>query len=292
MDYINLPWHKLVATGIKAAYTLNGLPHPKPDGTLDIPSRDSNRTIRAHIYRPQEASTPSSVLLNFHGSGYILPQHGSDDRFCRQVVSQTPFTVIDCSYRLAPASPFPAAPNDAEDAVKYVLAHPELYDLSNFWLSGFSAGGALALGVSSIFPRDTFKGVLAFYPPTDLATNPYIKEAPDKRGRPIPGFVADAFDKCYLPLGTDLKDPLVSPYYTEPERFTNRVLMITCAYDSLCGESEELAAKIARVEGMKVTTARMEQCNHAWDKQCEKGSLQEKERERAYSMAIDILNEK
>ncbi|GAB7340827.1 hypothetical protein MBLNU457_7190t1 [Dothideomycetes sp. NU457] len=292
MDYINLPWHKFIASFIKTAYKLNGLPHPHPDDTLSIPSRDANRTIRAHIYLPQNASTPTPILLNFHGSGYILPQHGSDDLFCRRVASQTPFTVIDCSYRLAPSSPFPAAPHDAEDAVTYVLSHPELYDLSNFWLCGFSAGGALALGVSSIFPKNSFKGVLAFYPPTDLATGPYEKVAPDTRGRPIPGFVAEAFNKSYLPLGTDLRDPLVSPFYIDPERFPERVLMVTCAFDSLCGESEELAGKIGEVEGKMVRSARMEECNHAWDKQCEEGSLQERERERAYGMAIDMLNEK
>jgi len=290
LDYINLPWHKFVATFIKTAYTLGGLPHPKPDEIINIPSRDSNRTIEAHVYRPETASTPSPVLLNFHGSGYILPQHGSDDRFCRQIKTQTPFTVIDCSYRLAPSSPFPAAPNDAEDAVKYVLAHPELYDLSNFWLSGFSAGGALALGVSTIFPKDTFKGVLGIYPPTDLATGPYVKVAPDTEGKPIPGWVADSFNKCYLPLGTDLKDPLVSPFYADVNKFPDRILMITCAFDTLCGESEELASKIKQVEGKKVVSARMEKCNHAWDKACEKGSLQEKERERAYDLAVEMLN--
>jgi hypothetical protein len=43
---------------------------------------------------------PSPVLVNFHGSGFIVPLHGSDDEFARLVVQYTDNAVLDVVYRL------------------------------------------------------------------------------------------------------------------------------------------------------------------------------------------------
>jgi len=139
------------------------------DEVLHIPSRDSGRTIKAYCYhssnRPTQPS-PVPVLVNFHGSGYVIPLHGSDDEFALKIQDNTSYTVLDVSYRLAPEHPFPAACKDAEDAVRYVLADLEKYDKNHISVSGFSAGGALALGLCGhVFSQGTFEHVLAFYPP-------------------------------------------------------------------------------------------------------------------------------
>ncbi|KAA8903643.1 Alpha/Beta hydrolase protein [Sphaerosporella brunnea] len=262
-----------------------------PDDVLQIPSRDSGRTIKAHVYRSKANKKPSPVLINFHSSGFIIPLHGSDDEYCRYIAERTDYTVIDVSYRLAPENPFPAAPHDMEDSIKWVLNRPQEFDPSHVAISGFSAGGNLALvACATVFPKGTFRCVIAFYPPVDLAKDPGLKAAPDPSGKPIPPFVARSFNQCYIPADVDPKDHRISPCFAAPENFPNKALIITCAYDSLAPEAEALARKIQAVPGNHVVHRRMEKCDHAWNLTTKEGTPQEQAKKDAYALAADILH--
>ncbi|KAJ5124152.1 Alpha/beta hydrolase fold-3 [Penicillium bovifimosum] len=263
-----------------------------PDEIRHIKSRDTGRTIKAHLYRSSGPS-PSPVLMNFHGSGFVLPLHGDDDEFCRRVSRETKYTVLDVPYRLAPEHPFPAALNDVEDAIKYVLASPEEFDLTHVSLSGFSAGGNLALAAASnLFPRDTFRSLLAIYPVTDLSRESASKIAPARADFHIPVPIMRFFNSSYLPSALDRRDPRISPLYAQADQFPRRILMITADGDSLALEAEELAQKIQKLEGWYVVSQRMEpNCSHAWDKTTRAGTPQYEAKERAYQLAFDMLNE-
>ncbi|PLB52540.1 esterase/lipase [Aspergillus steynii IBT 23096] len=281
-------WQKLFAVLFR--YLMRRELVVNPNDVLQIQSRDAERTIKAHLYRSTSAPTPAPVLLNFHGSGFILPQHGSDEEFCQKVSRETPYTVLDIQYRLAPENPFPAALNDVEDAVNWVLERPSDFDLSRVAISGFSAGGNLALGASStLFARETFRSVLAFYPVLDLHTEPAKKTFPDPEGKPIPPLVARIFNSCYIPSSVDARDPRISPYYAQAERFPDNILVVTAGGDSLAGEAEELAAKIEQEPGRHVVCQRMRGCNHGWDKRAAAGTVQGDAKEKAYEMAISML---
>jgi acetyl esterase/lipase len=283
-------YRKLLAVLIRAVVTRGKRISANPDDVLQIKSRDAGRYLRAHIYRPPTALSPSPVLINFHGSGFLLPLHGSDDEFCRQVSQETEYTVLDVQYRLAPEHPFPAALNDVEDAVNWVLQQPDKFDLARVAISGFSAGGNLAIVAASVlFPRGTFRSALAFYPPLDLYTDPGAKSPPDPAGKPIPAPLSRLFDKCYVPSAYDARDPRISPCYAQPERFPDRVLLVTAAGDSLAGEAEALAAKIDKLPGREVVCQRMQGCNHAWDKSAVPGTIQGNAKEKAYAMAVAML---
>jgi acetyl esterase/lipase len=231
------------------------------------------------------------VLLNFHGSGFLLPCHGSDDEFCRQISRETTYTVLDCPYRLAPEHPFPAALNDVEDAIKYVLARPDEFDLKHVSLSGFSAGGNLALAAAAnLFPADTFRSLLAYYPVTDLSTDGTAKSAPVAGARSIPVFVGRLFNRCYIPSTFDRRDPRISPLFAQADQFPRRILMITADGDSLALEAENLAQKIEELPGRQVVSQRMAGCTHAWDKRTRAGTPQHEAKIHAYKLAIDMLN--
>ena len=264
-----------------------------PDEVLQIPSRDSGRTIKAHLYHSSTPTTgPKPVLLNFHGSGFMLPQHGTDDEYCRQISQATKYTVVDCSYRLAPENPFPAALNDVEDAIKYILNQPEIYDLSNFSIGGFSAGGNLSLAASAcLFPPETFRSLIAFYPALDLSSSAEAKIAPNPKGRPIPAPLARLFNRCYVQSAFDRHDPRISPRFAQLDRFPRRILMITADGDTLAPEAEELATSLQQYSEWHVVCERMESCNHGWDKLARANSPQARAKERAYGLAIDLLNE-
>lgn len=294
MSYFQYIYYKFLASLIRAAIVpiayLVGTLNAYPDEVRYIPSRDKGRTIKVHVYRSSNAG-PSPVLINFHGSGFMIPLHGSDDDYCRTISSQTKYDVIDVRYRLAPENPFPAALNDAEDAVKYVLGRPDEYDLSHISISGFSAGGNLALSTSAnLFPPGTFRSVLCIYPPTDLSVPVDEKTAPDPNGRPLPKPVMQIFSRSYVP-GLDKKDPRISPALAPLERFPSRVLMITASADSLCLEAEQLAERLQELPASHVVCQRMENCSHAWDKNPIGGPVQRAATKRAYGLAVEMLNE-
>ena len=287
MYYYNKCLAFIIRTLVRLAVNVSA----NPDEVRHIKSRDAGRTIKVHLYQPSDWG-PSPVLLNFHGSGFLLPLHGGDDEFCRRVSLETKHTVLDVSYRLSPEHPFPAALNDAEDAVRYVLARPDEFDLTRVSISGFSAGANLALAVASnLFSPETFRSLLAIYPVTDLIPGPESKIAPARADFVIPLAVMRLFDRCYVPSSFGKRDPRISPTYAQADRFPRRVLMITADGDTLAPEGEELAQRIKGLEGRHVVSERMRGCSHGWDKRTRAGTPQYQAKERAYQLAFDMLNE-
>ncbi|KAH7094485.1 Alpha/Beta hydrolase protein [Paraphoma chrysanthemicola] len=260
------------------------------DKVLQIPSRDTGRTIKVHVYTCANPNNPVPVLINFHGSGFVIPMHGTDDEFALRIAKDTEYTVLDVQYRLAPENPFPAGVHDAEDVVRYVLSQPNEYDETRIAVSGFSAGGNFALGLSGhSFPNNVFRHVVAFYPPVNLAQDPGTKIAPDTSGRPIPAWVAGIFDDCYCPAPVRRDQPLVSPGFIEANKFPDSVVVITCAQDGLAVEAEELVARLKEVKGRRVVHERMEECGHGWDKECKAGTVQDERKKRAYDLVVEVL---
>ncbi|KAL4888259.1 Alpha/Beta hydrolase protein [Aspergillus ambiguus] len=260
---------------------------------LRVPSRDASRNITAHLYtRDTSPSRPQPVLINFHGSGMIFPAFGDDDEFCHRISQSTDHAVIDVKYRLSPEKPFPAAINDVEDVVRWIMAQPEKYDLTRLSISGFSAGGNLAIVAAAVlFPKDTFHSVLTFYPGTDLASDPAGKIAPDNCGRLIPPWIASFFHRCYIPVGVDARDPQISPLFADFSNFPSKLLVVTAARDNMAPEAEEFAMRVKKQTGHEPVLQRMEQCEHGWDKYPEGGPVQEEAKRRAYSMAVDMLKD-
>ncbi|KAL4906794.1 hypothetical protein BDW74DRAFT_149639 [Aspergillus multicolor] len=287
MFFLTYLYRKLVVLLLRAIVGRRS--NPKPDEILQIQSRDSGRNIKAHVYKSDNVSEPGAVLINFHGSGFVFPFHGQDDEFCRLVSQRTAYTVLDVQYRLAPENPFPAALNDVEDVVNWILQQPERFDRARIALSGFSAGGNLALAASTLFPRQTFHAVLTFYPPIDLATEPGSKTAPDPTGKPLSPRLSRLFDACYIPSSHNPKDPRISPYYAQPDCFPDRILIITAAGDSLALEAEQLAVKIRDEGGREVVAARMDGCNHGWNVS-PKNAVGREARDKAYDMVVAMLN--
>ncbi|TGJ88273.1 hypothetical protein E0Z10_g447 [Xylaria hypoxylon] len=275
----------------------------KPDAVLRVPSRESGRTIRVHIYSqspvtstngPNEASqsqsrAPQPLLINCFGSGFALPQFGADDLFCHEISRRTGHVVLDIDYRLGPENPFPAAVHDVEDIVRYVLSRPDTYDVANISLSGFSSGGTLALVAPMLFPANTFRSVIAFYPSVSMVKDPSERKAPvegPSSGR-APLFWTRLFREGYLG-SMDPRDPRISPLYADTVNYPKDMLIITADYDASALEAEEFAMKArANVQGSgSVTLRRMSECGHNFDKSKQKAAA----RAEAYTAAVDFLN--
>ncbi|PYH43018.1 putative esterase/lipase [Aspergillus saccharolyticus JOP 1030-1] len=266
-----------------------------PDEVARWPSRDEGRTIKVHIYRPpaESAQTPTPVLVNMCGSGFILDGHGTDDEYCRFIASHTSYTVVDLQYRLAPEHPFPAAFHDVEDAVRYIQQHPQQFDRARLALSGFSAGANLALAVSAVsdIPREAIHATVVFYPSCDLAEDFADKAAPDNSSRlKMPAGLSRFFHRCYFPASDeDADDPRISPAFAAPERFPDNLAAITAAQDPYAPEMERLAEAVDALPGRRVVLKRMEHCPHGWDKRAKEGTVGAEAKQEAYELVAQFL---
>jgi acetyl esterase/lipase len=286
LTYIRL---KLSVSFLRTILTWGGYPI-NPNEKFTIKSTDGKRDIKIHVYKPETSSNPAPIIINWHGSGYVLPMHGSDDYFASFITKYTSYTVLDASYALAPEYPFPAAYDDVTELINHVLSKPDQYDSSNVVLSGFSAGAnlALAAALNGNWKPDTFEGLIAFYPPCDLSIPPEDKIAPDGSVG-LPANVANLFNASYMPPGVSNKDPRISLRYGDLSKAPKHVLIITAGSDNLAAEGEAIAEGL-RMAGKDVTATRVEGVEHAWDKAVKAGSEGEKKRDEAYDLVLKFLN--
>ncbi len=115
--------------------------------SLQVPGRSGPIGLRA--YRPQ-SNNPTAVIVFLHGGGFVMGNLDSHDAMCRTLAVASGATVVAVDYRLAPEHPFPAALEDAEDAIAWVRGHAaELgADGQRLAISGDSAGGQLAVAAT------------------------------------------------------------------------------------------------------------------------------------------------
>lgn len=268
---------------------------------------------------PTPDPSPSPVLITACGSGFIIPGLGLDDPYCHTIATKTSHVVIDIDYRVAPENPFPSAINDVISVVNWVLSQPARFDKARISIGGFSAGGNIAASVAAnYFPPGTFAALVGFYPVVDASHKPGEKVPVipvegwrDANGKgkgkgkdggsqtPKPplggmGSVPDGLmvfmRDCYLAGDVSeglVKDPRVSPVYADVGRFPRRVCFVTCEYDVLAREAEELAERIK--ERREVVVHRVKGCGHAFDKNCKPGSEREKVRDQVYDIVAEFL---
>lgn len=149
-----------------------------------IPTR-TGHSVRAIVFQPPRprASTGSRPLhLSVHAGGFLGGIAEYNAGFAQLLAHRTGAVVVCTSYRPAPRHPFPAAIDDVDDVVAYLLDHAERLfaaDPRLFTVSGFSAGANLALAASQQ-PRchppapTAIKASVTFYAPVrwpwDLST--------------------------------------------------------------------------------------------------------------------------
>ena len=122
--------------------------------------------IPARVYSP--AAGAPGVVVYYHGGGWVLGSVDDWDASVRALAVASGCDVVSVDYRLAPEHVFPAAVDDAYDALVWVAG--TLADGRPLVVAGDSAGGNLAT-VCALRARDTGGPSLALqvlvYPVTD-----------------------------------------------------------------------------------------------------------------------------
>jgi acetyl esterase len=110
----------------------------------DIEIAGRGGPIKVRVIRPDRK--PAGIYLHIHGGGWTLGAHDMQDVALKLLANETGLCAASIDYRLAPEDPYPAGPDDCEDAVLHLLDHgAALLDApARFAIGGESAGAHLA----------------------------------------------------------------------------------------------------------------------------------------------------
>lgn len=99
---------------------------------------------------PLEAHLPA--VLYFHGGGFCAGSLDDGDAAARYLATHVPALVVSVGYSLAPEHPFPAAPEDAWNAARWLQRHARRYGASprRLAVAGHDAGGNIATALTMI----------------------------------------------------------------------------------------------------------------------------------------------
>jgi acetyl esterase len=141
-------------------------PGPEVGSVRDIEIPGQAGGMHARVYEPVAA--PPGTVVYYHGGGWVLGSVDDWDAVTRALAVASGCRLVSVDYRLAPEHRFPAAIDDAFDALVWVGS--TLAGGRPLVVAGDSAGGNLA-AVAALRARDAAGPALALqllvYPVTD-----------------------------------------------------------------------------------------------------------------------------
>ncbi|TWS93902.1 alpha/beta hydrolase fold domain-containing protein [Reyranella sp. CPCC 100927] len=219
------------------------------DGTLP----GAGGPLRYRLYRPATPG-PHAVLVYFHGGGWVLGSHDSDDPLCRDLCRRSDMLVISVDYRHAPEHRFPAAAEDGYAAMCWIARNTA--DIGGrpgpVVVAGFSAGGNVAAVVCQLV-RDRggaeIAGQLLLCPVTDhdFTRSSYNENA---QGYHLTKAMMHWFWDLYC-SPAERNDPRASPLRGQLAGLPP-ALVVTCEFDPLRDEGIAYAEALAAA-GVKVS---------------------------------------
>lgn len=179
------------------------------DLTIPGPAGD----IPARLFDARAERQPGPAVVFFHGGGFVIGDLDTHASFTAEAARVLDLPVIAVDYRLSPEAKWPAAPDDAEAAARWVAASPAELGraVTGLVLMGDSAGGTLTI-VAAMDLRDRPAAVpvlvqAPIYPAADLGgDHPSFRQFAE--GHLLTSASMDWFADCY---GADLSHARGSP---------------------------------------------------------------------------------
>jgi acetyl esterase len=183
------------------------------------------------------------VLLFLHGGGFVLGDLDTHDSQARRLANRTASAVLAVDYRRPPEHRFPAAPDDVDVALAWLLHHAERLGLdpSRVVAIGDSAGGNLAL-VAALRNPGALAGCVLVYPFVDAAMTGSSYAATDGG---LTRAEATWFWQQYARVPADLDDPDLSPLGSSTLGTVPPTLVQVADHDVLADEDVELSRRMA-----------------------------------------------
>jgi acetyl esterase len=105
------------------------------------------RDVTVRLYSNAKDSSPQPVLVYLHGGGWVGGSLETHDHVARQLALASGVLIASVDYPLAPENPFPEAPRQIVEVVRWLAKHGATIgvDGNRIAIGGDSAGGNLAM---------------------------------------------------------------------------------------------------------------------------------------------------
>jgi len=155
-------------------------------GVPEVVPRQVHEGVLFYSAPSTAGELPKPVIIDIHGGGWHYGSPNDDDVSSRFLAGKG-YAVFSIPYRLAPAYTFPAQLDDVREAMAWVHAHCAEFgaDSTRIVLMGRSAGGNLALLAGYTLRDIPIRGVIGFYPATDLKEMYNDPPQPDPHNVPL-----------------------------------------------------------------------------------------------------------
>ena len=210
--------------------------------------------IPLRLYDARPERDPGPAILFLHGGGFVIGDLDSHHALCTAIAEATDLPVLAVHYRRAPQAPFPAAPDDAEAAARWLAASPaELgRTITGLIPMGDSAGGNLAIVTTqALTARPAAVPVVAqvpIYPLTHEAFTDSGSYRSFADGFFLDKDVMDWFSRCYA---AESDSPRAYPLLSDHSQ-TPPTVLLTAGLDPL-RDSGRLYAQALIAAGREVT---------------------------------------
>lgn len=212
------------------------------DRRLAMPGPDGPVNLR--LFDSREERGPGPVVVFYHGGGFVVGSVATHASLAAEIARLLDLPVISVEYRLAPEHKFPAAPDDAEAAARWIAGNGDALGrtFTGLVLCGDSAGGNLVT-VTAAALRDRpaalpLRMQIALYPKTD-GSRTYPSRGAFDLGYGLDGDALDYFGDAYRP---DKASPRYSALLGDLAGLPP-TLVLTCGLDPLRDEGRAYAAK-------------------------------------------------
>jgi monoterpene epsilon-lactone hydrolase len=229
----------------------------------DVEFVDVDLNGLAGEYSIVPGSDASRVLLYFHGGGYCSGSIKSHRRLVTEAGREARMRTLAVAYRLAPEHPFPAAYNDALSAWRFL--RNQSIAASQIAIGGDSAGAGLSVALISRL-RDAYEELPGcawlISPWMDLTMSGSTLASKTAVDPLVHKEYLNELVQAYLPVGTNRKDPHVSPLYADLVNFPPMLIQVG-SDETLLDDATRLAARAGAAD-VAVTLQIWPQMIHAW----------------------------
>lgn len=196
--------------------------------------------VPCRLYVPSGAT---AVLVFLHGGAFAFGDLETHDAHARRLANRTRRAVLAVDYRRPPEHRFPAAPDDVDTALRWLVRQAGQLGLDSARVAtvGDSAGGNLAL-VAAMGNLGDVAACVLVYPFVDSTMSGASYAAQDgglTRGE------AEWAWRQYASTPEDLTDKRLAPYLDEDLGKAPPTYLLVAEHDVLADEDRELARRIA-----------------------------------------------
>ncbi len=218
---------------------------------LVIPGPGGDLPVR--LFDPRENRAAGPVVVFFHGGGFVAGSIETHSSLAAEIARGLDLPVVSVEYRLAPENPWPAAPDDAEAAARWVAENGAALgrQFTSLILCGDSAGATLTI-ITALALRDKPAALPVLmqwpiYPKSD-SSKPYPSDELFANGFALDGGDMQYFHKAYASDPLHWRgSPILADQAGLPPTF-----VVTAGLDPLRDDGRAYAAKCIEA-GVQVT---------------------------------------